>query len=212
MNRIGLSLLFAGSLVFVTRCNRDAAIPRDPPGPPATGCSDPSDAAPPNGGKFCELPGADAPAVHVPEGFCVREFTTVPVVETRVMRFAPNGDLFVTVPAFSTPGGVGGGAGAILVLPDDDHDGKADKTLRYAGAPGAGAGTSCGMQEQDPANLACVHGLTFADGYLYYTRSDELRRFPYQTGDRVSQGTSGELIGTLGEKNVSSARSFVSEI
>ena len=39
--------------------------------------------------------------------------TTLPVTEARVMRFAPNGDLFVAAPSMLTPGGANGGAGAI---------------------------------------------------------------------------------------------------
>jgi len=82
------------------------------------------DIAPGAGKKFCELPGVDTPDLQVPPGFCAREFTTTPVMEARVLRFAPNGDLFVAVPSMLTPGGAADGVGAIVVLPDDDGDGR----------------------------------------------------------------------------------------
>jgi glucose/arabinose dehydrogenase len=185
-------------------CNRDA-IQHGPP-PPSTGCT-PTDAGPATGAKFCDLPGGDAPEIQVPDGFCAHEFTTGPINEARMMRFAPNGDLFLAVPNYPTPGGAANGAGAILVLPDDNHDGKMDGALHYAGAADPSVSMQCGVQEAaDPANLACVHGLVFADGYLYYTRSDEVRRFPYNNGDRAAPTPSGELVAALGGKALSDVR------
>ncbi len=165
------------------------------PAIPGTSCT-PRDAAIATGPKFCDLPGAEAP-LTVPDGFCAREFTTAPITEPRVLRFAPNGDLFVAAPAESTPGGASGGPGAILVLPDDNHDGKADDVLRFAGAPIKSA-ADCQAAETDPSSLACVHGLLFSDGYLYYTRSDEVRRFPHTPGQRTAPLPAGELVATLG--------------
>src|SRR5438105_4404414 len=63
----------------------------------------------------------------------------------------------------------------------------------------------CSVPEADPASLACVHGLAFADGYLYYTRSDELRRFAYLSGDRAPRGAS-ELVATLGGAGIDDVR------
>src|SRR5437762_2500782 len=85
----------------------------DGPIPAGTRCGPPGGdtTTPTSGPKFCELPGTDAPEITVPDGFCVREFTTTPVMETRVMRFAPNGDLFVAAPSAGTPGGSRGGPG-----------------------------------------------------------------------------------------------------
>src|SRR4051812_36091608 len=81
-----------------------AAIPRCPPA-----ADQPAPApAPTDGPKYCELPGTDATEIKVPEGFCVREYTTTPVAEARVIRFAPNGDLFVSAPSQGTPGGASG--------------------------------------------------------------------------------------------------------
>ena len=96
------------------------------------------------GTAYCDLPGTDASAVQVPEGFCVREFATV--AEARVMKFAPNGDLFVAAPSMGTPGGAYGGRGGIVVLPDDDHDGRADAVLDYS-TPTPADGRACAAVE-----------------------------------------------------------------
>ena len=135
------------------------------------------------GTRFCDLPGPPATGLSVPDDFCIREFTTTPIIEARVMRFAPNGDLFLAALSMSTPGGATNGPGSILVLPDDNGDGCADSVLTFAGGS-ARPNSSCATVESDPDNLACVHGLVFSDGYLYYTRSDEVRRVAYTAGMR----------------------------
>ena len=182
----------------------DVIIPPVDAGP-VPHCS-PVDIEAGTGTKFCDLPGTDAPGLQVPAGFCIREFTTTPVTETRVLRFAPNGDLFVAAPSMNTPGGASDGAGGILVLPDDDGDGRADSILTYAGPSPRMASVSCATLEGDVTNLACVHGLAFANGYLYFTRSDEVRRVPYTAGDRVISGTPSELVAKLGGAALPDAR------
>lgn len=155
------------------------------------------------GTAYCDLPGTDASAVQVPEGFCVREFATV--TEARVMKFAPNGDLFVAAPSMDTPGGAFGGRGGIVVLPDDDHDGRADAVLDFS-KPTPADGRACAAVETDPNNLACVHGLLFDDGYLYYTRSDEVRRYPYVTGNRAAPAAPSEIVAKLGGAGIPDVR------
>ncbi len=190
----------------------DASVP-----PPRTDGAVPvpsPDAAPPvcdivdipqgKGRLFCELPGADAPDVTVPPEFCVRELTTTPVLEARVMAFAPNGDLFLTAPSQSTVGGAHGGPGGIFVLPDDDGDGRADAVLPFAGT-WPSDGRPCAALEADPKGLACVHGLLFSGSHVYYTRSDEIRRFPYRSGDRTATSDS-ELVAKLGGASIPDAR------
>jgi glucose/arabinose dehydrogenase len=105
----------------------------------------------------------------LPDGFCAHYFGNVP--ETRLLRFAPNGDLFVASPSASCAGGAVGGVGAIVVLPDDDHDGVADKMLEYKSA------------------LATTQGLLFNGGYLYYQDDTTVMRLPYAAGDRVAPST-----------------------
>lgn len=184
--------------------NVDATTVTPEAAPPAPTCTA-VDIPPGTGTKFCELPGADAPELQVPPEFCVREFTTAQLPEARVLRFAPNGDLFVAAPSMLTPGGAVDGPGSIVVLPDDDKDGRADAVLTYAG-PSPRNGSTCDALEADPTNLACVHGLLFADGYLYFTRSDEVRRFPYVAGQRTAPAGPSELVATLGGKGIDDVR------
>ena len=164
----------------------------DPPTPTCTAV----DIAPGKGAKFCELPGSDTTELQVPPEFCAREFTTTPVKTARVLRFAPNGDLFVAAPSQATPGGAADGPGSIVVLPDDDGDGHADSVVTFAG-PFPRNASNCDVLEADPNNMACVHGLLFAGGYLYFTRSDEVRRMPYTAGQRVAPAAGSELVATL---------------
>ncbi len=164
-----------------------------------------ADLPPGTGTKFCDLPGSDATELQVPPEFCVREFTTTPVREARVLRFAPNGDLFVAAPSTPTVGGATDGPGAIVVLPDDDHDGRADAVLTYAG-PFASDGRTCADLETEAANIACVHGLLFSDGYLYFTRSNEVRRVPYAAGDRAAPSAPSELVAKLGGTTIPDVR------
>ena len=142
-------------------------------------------------GKFCDLPGSvvwsqGAPAtvpggsgpdmtwLHLPDGFCAHHFANIP--ETRLLRFAPNGDLFVASPSTPCAGGASGGLGAIVVLPDDDADGVADATLHYKGG------------------LPSTQGLLFSGGYLYYQDDQKVMRTPYNTGDRTAPSAAEQMI------------------
>ena len=222
-----LAVFVAAPLAVISCTSSQAASPSSPTPPeqpslPAdarldTSTNIPPDAAPPptctavdipagTGKKYCDLPLPDAPGLSVPPEFCIREFTTTPLVEPRVIRFAPNGDLFVAAPSMFTPGGAGNGPGAILVLPDDDGNGQADSALVFAGgSPHTGSNNCLGL-EGDPANLSCVHGIVFSGGYLYFTRSDEVRRVPYKPGDRTATGFPGEVVATLGGAGLNDVR------
>jgi glucose/arabinose dehydrogenase len=106
--------------------------------------------------------------LQVPTGFCVHYYGTVP--NARQLRFAPGGELFVASPTTSTTGGGPGGLSAIVVLPDDDHDGVADSTLTYL------------------ASLPSTQGLLFTGGYLYFQDATKIMRVPYATGQRTATG------------------------
>jgi glucose/arabinose dehydrogenase len=69
-----------------------------------------------------------------------------------------------------------GRLGAIVVLPDDNHDGVADSTKTYLG------------------NLAITQGLLFHGGYLYYQDSALIRRTPYKDGDRKAPAVGAQVI------------------
>jgi len=148
--------------------------------------------SPPPMTDFCKLPGSvvwkgGTPTVvpggaalpdggldwmTLPDGFCSHYFATVP--EVRQLRFSPSGDLFAASPSTACAGGATGGTGAVVVLPDDNHDGVADTTLTYLG------------------NLPSTQGLLFNGGYLYYQDNALIRRTPYKNGDRT--GTVGEQV------------------
>jgi glucose/arabinose dehydrogenase len=127
----------------------------------------------------------------------VRLFAAPKVVtEPRTIRIAPNGDVFIGSPASGTPGGSFGGLGAIVILPDDNHDGQADAPVIYAGGNPTLTG-NCAAHDADPTDLTCAHGIAFIDGFVYVTRWNDVRRYPYKVGDRQASGAP-ELVATLG--------------
>ena len=112
--------------------------------------------------------------MKLPDGFCSHYYATVP--ETRQLRFSPSGDLFVASPSTSASGGAQGGMGAIVVLPDDNHDGVADSTKTYL------------------ANLPTTQALLFHGGYFYYQDNTLIRRTPYKDGDRKASGVGEQVV------------------
>jgi glucose/arabinose dehydrogenase len=149
--------------------------------------------APPPMGNFCSLPGSivwsgGAPSVvpggpsnapdftwmHLPDGYCSHWFGTVP--ETRQLRFSPSGDLFVASPSTPASGGASGGMGAIVVLPDDNHDGVADSTLTYLGG------------------IATTQGLLFYNGSFYYQNGTGIWSTPWAAGDRMATGSKTQVL------------------
>ncbi len=107
--------------------------------------------------------------LSVPDGFCVHHFANV--AETRNLRVGPGGDLFAASPSTATAGGEQKtGLAALVVLPDDDHDGLADSTLTFLG------------------NLPSTQGLTFVSGYLYFQDAAVIKRVAFKSGDRKPSG------------------------
>jgi len=144
---------------------------------------------------FCELPGSvrnegtttitvpgggSGPAklafLRIPSGFCAHYFGNVG--NTRQLRFAPNGDLFVASPTQATTSGGGGGLSAILILPDDDKDGLADGQITFL------------------SPIPATQGILFANDHFYYQDDSLIRRVPYITGDRAPSGPS-ELVADI---------------
>jgi len=144
---------------------------------------------------FCDLPGSvqttanglvvvaggptgtpDLSFLHLPIGFCAHFFASIG--NTRQLRFAPGGELFVASPTTATSGGGAGGQGAILVLPDDDHDGFADVPATFL------------------SGLPSTQGMLFTSGYFYYQDGTKIRRVPYTRGDRTPSGAS-ELVADI---------------
>jgi len=177
----------------------DQSVRPDTGGPDAgddtyTGFDGPLPEGPPPGGTFCDLPGSivftaqgkmtvpgtdptgqepDLSWVTLPAGFCLHYFGNAPSV--RQMRFAPGGDLFAASPGVGTVGGASQGAGAILVLPDDNRDGWADGALTYLGG------------------LTQTAGLMFGNSSFYYQDGTSVMKLPFQQGDRTAPGAGTKL-------------------
>ena len=94
--------------------------------------------------------------VALPPGFRLDVFASG-LGSPRFMAVSPSGDLFVSIPA----------RGQVVVLPDRDGDGKADRTVVFA------------------AGLNRPHGLAFHEGFLYVAETGAVVRFPYRPGDEA---------------------------
>jgi glucose/arabinose dehydrogenase len=139
-------------------------------------CTGATGMCPSGGAPPCAL-GLAPPAVILPDGYCMRTFATpASVPEPRTLAFAPNGDLFVAAPSMVTAGGARGGAGALLVLSDDNHDGVAEVHTFLGG-------------------VADIHGIAIAPDAIYFTTQDTVMRTPYRAGQR--QGSTATVFATL---------------
>ena len=153
-------------------------------GPPDAGKTANDAQATPAPGTYCSLPGSvlwgaagpttvpggmpSTPPLEwltLPEGFCAHYFGTVG--DARQLRFAPGGELFVASPTTTTTGGAAGeGTAEIVVLPDDNHDGTADRSITFL------------------SGLPSTQGLMFANDSLYFQDGATVERLPYKKGDR----------------------------
>lgn len=155
--RSSLSLVLC---VMATACSPPATSPSYDTTPVDASWGE---AGPPMGPLWSSTSAPTIAGAAVTRGFFLRKFGAVP--SARSMSVAPNGDLFVTSPARSTPGGEGGGLGAILVLSDDNHDGTAEIGTFAEG-------------------LADVHAVAVRNGYVYFTTESAVLRTPYTAGLR----------------------------
>jgi glucose/arabinose dehydrogenase len=163
--------------------------------PPATTPTPLSTETPGQELGFCDLPGSvryleggvevvpggpedtpDLRFINAPTGFCVHFFARVG--KPRALRFAPGGELFVASPTTITAGGGFGGRAAILVLPDDDHDGVADSHAPFL------------------SGIPSTQGIMFTDGFFYYQDDTKIMRVPYTAGDRIPAAGS-ELVADI---------------
>jgi glucose/arabinose dehydrogenase len=189
-----------GPIVDVANDLRDSAAPDVAPPDVGPDAFDVPAVDVPPGTTWCDMPmapGAEVRGVTMPAGFCIRRYAsfevTAPITfgHPRVLAFAPNGELFVSSPKATGPGGTGPGIDAITILPDDNRDGRADGVLRFA--EGAVLNQRLGMGQPET-----VHGLLFQPGFLYYTIQNGVYRVPFRTGDRrLAAGVTPELIADL---------------
>jgi glucose/arabinose dehydrogenase len=115
------------------------------------------------------VPGAPSPVdlsfLQLPAGFCAHYYGKVG--NARQLRYAPGGELFVASPTGLTTGGGAGGLDAIVVLPDDDHDGTADAPVHFVDG------------------ITRTQGMAFAPGFFYFQDDAKIMRAAYQAGDRA---------------------------
>ncbi len=109
--------------------------------------------------------------LHLPAGFCAHYFGKVG--NARQLRFAPGGELFVASPIAGTTGGGQNGQAAIVVLPDDDHDGRADPSVTFM------------------SSMPATQGLMFTPGYFYYQTGRPCTQASVST-DCISTGVCGD--------------------
>ena len=171
--------------------------PTSPPGDTETPTPTATPVATPTSGPFmpfCDLPGslqfteggkvlvpggaAGAPDLSwmtLPTGFCAHYYGRVG--NARQLRVAPGGELFVASPSTLTTGGKGDeGLDAVVILPDDDLDGTADRTITFLD------------------DLPSTQGMLFANGYFYFQDRTRIMRTPYAAGDREPSGPREEVV------------------
>ena len=107
----------------------------------------------------------DGTSLRVPEGFEVSVFAE-DLSDPRRMELAPNGDVFVAESR----------AGEIVVLFDEDGDGRAERRQTFA------------------SGLDRPFGLAFHDGFLYVGNNGAVVRFPYVPGQRAAEGAPEHLV------------------
>ncbi len=117
---------------------------------------------------------ADLSFLKLPAGFCAHWFGNVG--DARQLRFAPGGELFVASPTTTTTGGLfTSGLKEIVLLPDDDNDGYADKVIPFL------------------HDLPSTQGMMFANDHFYFQDHTQIRKIPYAPGDRAPSAPS-ELV------------------
>ncbi|MCA1790306.1 MAG: hypothetical protein LC667_10770, partial [Thioalkalivibrio sp.] len=107
----------------------------------------------------------DGTTLRVPEGFEVSMFAE-DLSDPRRMELAPNGDVFVAESR----------AGEIVVLVDEDQDGRAEGRQTFA------------------SGLDRPFGLAFRDGFLYVGNNAAVVRFPYVPGQRAAEGAPEHVV------------------
>lgn len=144
-------------------------------------------------GTFCRLPGSvvwdqgspkvvaggppspDMTWLKVPDGFCVHYYANVG--NARQIKFAPGGELFVASPTTGTTGGGQGGKSAVVIFPDDNHDGYGDAMITFL------------------SGLPSTQGILFShDGYFYFQDHTLVMRLPYKSGDRAPAAMPKQVI------------------
>jgi glucose/arabinose dehydrogenase len=178
---------YTGTVVLaatlVAGCGRGPTTSVVSPDLPEGGVGDAS-GPPPRSGLLTATP-AEATATALPvatalptppgplrlaEGFAAGVFAEdVPGV--RMMAVAPNGDVLASAPS----------ADRIVVLPDRNGDGVADRVVVYA--------------QNEPLNEP--HGLAIRGDWLYVANTDSVLRYAYTPGDLAARGAPETVVPSL---------------
>ncbi|HEX7837226.1 MAG TPA: hypothetical protein VF469_07165, partial [Kofleriaceae bacterium] len=142
---------------------RRKLVPDDLPSPYATASAD-------NGATIVPRPAGALP--RVPDGFTV-DLLTTDVREPRMIRTAPNGDVFV----------VESGAGRVKVVRGADRDAGPERIEVFA------------------TGLRQPFGIGFyppdAPRWVYVANTDSVVRFPYSDGDLTARGPAEIVVDNL---------------
>lgn len=98
----------------------------------------------------------------LPDGFRISLFTDTGLGPLRMMAFSPDGILFVSKPNNSSLYSGERAGGAILALPDQNRDGKADEVIVAIS----------GLTD-------LPHGIAFYNNYLYVAQESSISRYSY---------------------------------
>jgi glucose/arabinose dehydrogenase len=142
---------------------RRKLVPDDLPAPYATPSAD-------NGAHIVPRPAGALP--RVPDGFVVDQLTTQ-VVEPRMIRTAPNGDIFV----------VESDAGRVKIVRGADRDAGPEKISVFA----TGLHQPFGIAFHPPG----------APRWVYVANTDSVVRFAYSDGDLVARGKPETVVDNL---------------
>jgi glucose/arabinose dehydrogenase len=116
------------------------------------------------GNSPSEIPRPAGAVPEVPKGFKASLFAEG-LPDARWLAVAPNGDVFLTLAR----------SGSVVVLRDEDGDGKADRRSEFLGG------------------LSYPHGMLFENGWFYVADTDGLWRVPYKPGDLKAAGDAERL-------------------
>jgi glucose/arabinose dehydrogenase len=118
--------------------------------------------------------------LRLPPGFTIDLFAR-DLGPARLLALDPRGTLLVSVPR----------AGRVLALPDDDGDGRADRTLVVAD------------------NLDLPHGLAFHQGALYVAETGRVVRLAYDPATRKAAGAPVAVVSDLPPRGAHWTRTLV---
>ncbi len=113
-------------------------------------------------------PSADLSALRLPPGFAIDVFAH-DLGPARFLALDPRGTLLVSVPR----------RGHVLALPDDDHDGHADRVVPVV------------------EGLELPHGLAFHDGRLYVAETGRVVRLAYDPASHRARGAPEVVVPDL---------------